>query len=343
MPVVRSLDNQLRAACEACSESKPDDAATDRMLMSQAGKSKVRCSGEADGCKRCARRSLECRYLDQLKCGRPSVLPSPRLEARPASRSQPTGLQGDDVEIGNDLPINAASRTSEVPDSLNVLTLPTIDGSDLAPLNLWPLTWPDCACLWKTQTVIASLRQEKISHATVECIRQATVILQDLLDCCLCLDTSRACFFNIQNVLLFSRLFYHAVEAFLAYSEWLKSWTSDSLENVGYNLISQNGNDSIHVHLSKGNHRRFVLTGLEVDIARLQTLADKFASRQREGHEKNHKGCSIEKCRKPRMDSMDDALAVCPKGKDAVRLIWCYRSVEDVEELARRLQEEVGR
>ena len=217
--------------------------------------------------------------------------------------------------------------------------MPRASGGE--PLNLWPLSWPDCVCLWRTQTAISAMRQHTGTHAVIESIRQATATLDELLECSLCFARNRSCFFNIQNLLLFSRLFYHVAKAYVGYSRWLKN--SPEISEAPVECCISSNNQTIQLSVSNGDYRKFILLGQKQDTDRIGHLATLFASRQREGHEKDHKNCVAEKCQRLQTNLMDEALAVCPKSEDAVRLIWCYRSIEDVERSAEKLREELAR
>ena len=245
--------------------------------------------------------------------------------------------------LGDRLDSQPISNLSTTYPTTNNLFDPQPDiALDAGNLSLWPLSWPECLCLLSTEVAITSLKEAARSHSTVKALRHAAGILEKLLACPSCFNSSRSCFFNIQNVLLISRLMHEVANGFMGYSEWLKECgrklqDSDKSESVSFVYDKVNA-ASFDLKFTNRTYRSFILLGLQDDMNHLARISEAFATRQRAGHEQGHQDCSEDgKCLKLQSSLAVDPLEVCPRSKESARLIWCFRSVEEIEITIKKL------
>jgi hypothetical protein len=117
----------------------------------------------------------------------------------------------------------------------------------------------------------------------VSALRHAVDTLETLLAYPSCFDATRLCFFNIQNVLLISRLMNEVVKGYLEYSEWLKRYSrvlDTANENESFTFVyDKETSSSFDLLLTGGTYRTFILLGLRPELERLAKICKAFSMR----------------------------------------------------------------
>lgn len=100
----------------------------------------------------------------------------------------------------------------------------------------------------------------------------------------------------------------------------------------------------LNFKVSEAQFQDIVISNLRADSERLSALGKRFARRQQDRHSIGHEACpnSEGRCWKEDNVADRDPLDICPRNPAAKALTPCFRIVEEVQRLTKKVQDDIG-
>ncbi|KAH7303991.1 hypothetical protein B0I35DRAFT_383381 [Stachybotrys elegans] len=205
-----------------------------------------------------------------------------------------------------------------------------------------------CDCAKDVFEILRVLQRDSVSHGTVHLLRQATDLLDKLLVCPICYDTSKPPRITLQNVLLLGRLFLGVISTYHEYFKWVKDYyralaEMEMIDTVYLPTNADSTRSMLGFEIGGEQLYDIIAHGLRNDVKRLSHLATRFAIRQHNRHLIGHESCldTQGRCWKEEADVDPDPSDVCPKSAMARILTPCYRIVDEVNTHVNQLKDAI--
>ncbi|KAI1333616.1 hypothetical protein F5Y15DRAFT_339868 [Xylariaceae sp. FL0016] len=209
--------------------------------------------------------------------------------------------------------------------------LPSTSPCDISSMQL-----QTCNCADKVFEIGRSLDRGPVSHGTLLVLRMGVSLVQKLLTCHVCYDTTKPPRATLPNVLLIGRLAIDLMAGYHTYLDWVQKTCRDLTEKNGTEVVFlMPGLDGVcgpGLDISGEKLYELITHALHSDAERLLSLGKQFESRQRNRHLIGHEACRVPggRCWREGYGANPDPSDVCPQSAASDILTPCYRIVEEV-------------
>ncbi|CAI6088410.1 unnamed protein product [Clonostachys chloroleuca] len=287
----------------------------------------------------------------------------------PAAQQEWTLREADELSIGYDefgglpslLDFNTSEQLGSLPlDPFQACLLNYADGTASAERSPNASATRDappppqqqqevCDCARRVFEVIRLLKSGPVSHNTVRTLRLGADLVEKLLKCVTCYDTSSPPRYTLQNVLLLGRLSLEVTNGYQKYVRWLKDYCSGlserGMDDTVYLMSGVDASSALGFKISSDKFYSLVVDGLKSDAERLSVLGRQFEVRQHNRHLVGHEACPDPegRCLKEEKDHTadPDLLDVCPQSLSARVLTPCYQIVDEVRSKVKQFKDAV--
>lgn len=107
---------------------------------------------------------------------------------------------------------------------------------------------------------------------------------------------------------------------------------------------AEEGTSLLSFKVSEAQFHDIVIQSLRTDFERLSTLGKRFGRRQQDRHSIGHEACPNAEGRCWKEDNVADRdpLDICPRNPAAKALTPCFRIVEEVQRITKKVQDDIG-
>jgi hypothetical protein len=203
-----------------------------------------------------------------------------------------------------------------------------------------------CECARDVFETLRSLKSVPPSHIMLYRLRVGIDLFERLVTCPVCYDLAKPPRITIQNVLLIGRLMFEITSGYLRYLRWIRESCArfnDDAKTV-YLAPGQEVSSLLSLKVSGLQFQDLIIHGLRTDAERLSAIGKQFARRQHDRHSIGHEACpnAEGRCWKEEYDVDLDPLDICPRNPAAKTLTPCFRIVEEVQRMIKKVQDDIG-